>query len=140
MQFERPALFWIALAALGSLACGEEAKTFPGASVIIPAVLPIIGTIIPALLPGGPPPPSLPGVSVSHATSVATSVSNQPITISHSGSVSTSGNTNAGATATTGSGLSAQSSSGTSKKSATTSTIPGILMSRRWRKFFQNLG
>ncbi|XP_052866385.1 uncharacterized protein LOC128272591 [Anopheles cruzii] len=140
MKFERAVVFCIALGTLGSLAYGEEAKTFPGASVILPAVLPIIGTIIPALLPGGPPPPSLPGVSVSHATSVATSGSNGPIAISHSGSVSTSGNTNAGATATTGSSLSAQSSSGTSKKSVTTSPIPGILMSRRWRKFFQNLG
>ncbi|XP_050082328.1 uncharacterized protein LOC126569348 [Anopheles aquasalis] len=135
-------LIWVpAVALVCSLASGEEAKTFPGASIVLPAVLPILGTIIPALLPGAPL-PGLPGVSVSHATSIATSVHMKPIAISHSGSVSTSSNTNAGATASIGgASLTAQSSSGTASKGTPhRAGPPAPLLSKRWRKFFQKLG
>ncbi|XP_049534418.1 uncharacterized protein LOC125950459 [Anopheles darlingi] len=135
-------LIWIpAVTLVSSLARGEEAKTFPGASLVLPAVLPILGTIIPALLPGAPS-PGLPGVSVSHATSIATSVHMKPIAISHSGSVSTIGNTNAGATASIGgASLTAQSSSGTASKATAHRAGPSApLISKRWRKFFQKLG
>ncbi|XP_035783325.1 uncharacterized protein LOC118461736 [Anopheles albimanus] len=137
-------LIWIpaGVALVSSLAGAEEAKTFPGASIVLPAVLPILGTIIPALLPGAPS-PGLPGVSVSHATSIVTSVHMKPIAISHSGSVSTSSATNAGATASIGgSTLTAQSSSGTASKVTPHRTGPSAppLLSKRWRKFFQKLG
>ncbi|XP_058122711.1 collagen alpha-2(I) chain-like [Anopheles ziemanni] len=126
----------------------QGAKTFPGASLVLPAVLPIVGTIIPALLPGlgppgiggGPGSVGLPGVSVSHSTSIATSVHNRPIAISHSGSVSTIGNTDAGSAASVGShhgSVSAQSSAQTSRKSHSAN---GPLLSKRWRKLFKKLG
>uniref|UniRef100_A0A182NTP3 Uncharacterized protein n=1 Tax=Anopheles dirus TaxID=7168 RepID=A0A182NTP3_9DIPT len=120
---------------------GDEPKTFPGASLVLPAVLPIIGTIIPSLLPGLGPPGAggaggagLPGVSVSHSTSIATSVHNRPIAISHSGSVSTSGNTDAGSAASAGSthgSVTAESSSSARRKPGS-SARP--VLSKRWHK------
>ncbi|XP_053673841.1 uncharacterized protein LOC128724103 [Anopheles nili] len=131
---------WIVAVFAGTVASREEAKTFPGASILLPAVLPIIGTIIPSLIPGSGGPPGvsggLPGVSISHSTSIATSVHNRPIAVSHSGSVSTTGNTDAGSAASAGS-VSAQSSSGTSRKA---SSFKAPLLSKPWRKFFKQLG
>uniref|UniRef100_A0A182RWJ0 Uncharacterized protein n=1 Tax=Anopheles funestus TaxID=62324 RepID=A0A182RWJ0_ANOFN len=122
----------------------EEPKTFPGASLVLPAVLPILGTIIPSLIPGVGSPGTggvaLPGVSVSHSTSIATSVHNRPIAISHSGSVSTHGNTDAGSAASAGlthGSVTAESSSGTNRK---TGFAKAPLLSKRWSKFFKKLG
>ncbi|XP_053665813.1 uncharacterized protein LOC128714957 [Anopheles marshallii] len=143
MRYER--LIGCVLVVTGVAASREEPKTFPGASLVLPAVLPILGTIIPSLIPGAVPPGTgggvaLPGVSVSHSTSIATSVHNRPIAISHSGSVSTNGNTDAGSAAAAGSthgSVTAESSSGTSRKTGNAKTL---LLSRRWSKFFKKLG
>uniref|UniRef100_A0A182UJU6 Uncharacterized protein n=1 Tax=Anopheles melas TaxID=34690 RepID=A0A182UJU6_9DIPT len=120
----------------------EEPKTFPGASLVLPAVLPILGTIIPTLIPGiQGPPGALPGVSVSHSTSIATSVHNRPIAISHSGSVSTNGNTDAGSGASAGSShhgsVTAESASSARRK---TGFAKAPQLSKRWSKFFKKLG
>ncbi|XP_035916011.1 uncharacterized protein LOC118513841 [Anopheles stephensi] len=134
----------IILVVTSDAASREEPKTFPGASVVLPAVLPILGTIIPSLLPGvGPPVPgALPGVSVSHSTSIATSVHNRPIAISHSGSVSTNGNTDAGSAASAGSthhgSVAAESSSRTTNRKTGFAKSPPL--SKRWSKFFKKLG
>uniref|UniRef100_A0A182W7D1 Uncharacterized protein n=1 Tax=Anopheles minimus TaxID=112268 RepID=A0A182W7D1_9DIPT len=144
MRFGR--LMCCVLVVITSVAAShEEPKTFPGASLVLPAVLPILGTIIPSLIPGVSPPGTggglaLPGVSVSHSTSIATSVHNRPIAISHSGSVSTNGNTDAGSAASAASthgSVTAESSSGTNRK---TGLPKAPLLSKRWRKFFKKLG
>ncbi|XP_058445638.1 uncharacterized protein LOC131426897 isoform X1 [Malaya genurostris] len=132
-------LIAILLVALVVTAYAEETKTFPGAEIIVPA---LIGQVLPIIIGGiiggggGPKPPALPPVSVSHTTSLATSVANRPIAVSfnsHSGSLSTNLNTNAGshATAGTGSMVAASSATGTS---------PLQSLSKRWQKLFNNLG
>ncbi|XP_053692070.1 rho GTPase-activating protein gacR-like [Sabethes cyaneus] len=142
MQIVRFIVFLGAVLLWGTI-YAEDTKTFPGAEIIIPA---IIGQVLPAIIGGiigggggggapggGASLPALPPVSVSHTTSVATSVANKPIAVSHSGSLSTSSNTNAGSHATAGQGsiVTAASSSGTN---------PLNSLSVQWRKFYKNLG
>ncbi|XP_055540056.1 probable serine/threonine-protein kinase DDB_G0272282 isoform X2 [Wyeomyia smithii] len=130
---------------LGAFVCGtiyaEDTKTFPGAEIIIPAIIgQVLPVIIGGIIGGGGGPtgggganlPALPPVSISHTTSVATSVANKPIAVSHSGSLSTSSNTNAGSQAIAGQGsmVSATSGSGTN---------PINTLSVQWRKFFKNI-
>ncbi|XP_019543382.2 uncharacterized protein LOC109414091 isoform X1 [Aedes albopictus] len=124
----------------------EETKTFPGAEIIIPAVIgqvapAVIGAIISGIggIAGGggggllPPVPPVPPISVSHTTAVATSIANKPIAVSHSGSLSTNSHTNAGSQATTaGSGSLVAISS-------TAVTNPLRNLSKRWQKFFKNI-
>ncbi|XP_021702274.1 hormone receptor 4-like [Aedes aegypti] len=125
----------------------EDTKTFPGAEIIIPAVIgqvapAIIGAIISGIggIGGGagggvlPPVPPVPPVSVSHTTAVATSIANKPIAVSHSGSISTTSTTNAGSQATVGSGSLVSSSS------SSTGTNTFQIISKRWQKFFRNIG
>ncbi|XP_065077589.1 uncharacterized protein LOC135700860 [Ochlerotatus camptorhynchus] len=129
----------------GLVLCGqqilaEETKTFPGAEIIIPAVIAqvapaIIGAIIGGIGGGGGILPPLPPISAFHTTAVATSIANKPIAVSfnsHSGSISTSSSTNAGSHASVGPGSLVSSAS-----SAGTNTIQNL--SKRWQKFFNNL-
>lgn len=65
--------------------------------MIIPTLLPVIGSILPGIFPGlfpMPPAnlPSFPAFSISHSTSVATVINKKPVAITHSGSVSTGAN------------------------------------------------
>nr|XP_029708832.1 uncharacterized protein LOC109420596 isoform X2 [Aedes albopictus] len=121
----------------------EETKTFPGAEIIIPAVIgqvapAVIGAIISGIggIAGGggggllPPVPPVPPISVSHTTAVATSIANKPIAVS--GSLSTASHTNAGSQATAGSGSLVAISS-------TAVTNPLRNLSKRWQKFFKNI-
>ncbi|XP_055644030.1 uncharacterized protein LOC129780108 [Toxorhynchites rutilus septentrionalis] len=120
------------IAYYGRIECAEQTKTFPGAETVIPAV---IGQVLPGIIgviTGGGGGSIIPPVSISHSTSVATSVANKPIAVSHSGSISTSANTSAGSHASVGHGstVSASSSTGTSAFRS---------LSSRWRKFFKNI-
>ncbi|XP_062551893.1 uncharacterized protein LOC134217128 isoform X1 [Armigeres subalbatus] len=120
----------------------EETKTFPGAEIIIPAVIAqvapaIIGAIIGGI-GGGTRPPVRP-ISASHTTSLATSIANKPIVVSshftnsHSGSISTTSSTIAGSHASAAGPSSLVSSS----SSAGANTLEGI--SKRWQTFFKNI-
>ncbi|XP_058814343.1 uncharacterized protein LOC131678298 isoform X2 [Topomyia yanbarensis] len=138
MQIVKLIAFFVA--ALSGFVCAEETKTFPGAEVIIPA---IIGQVLPAIIGGitgggvpglgGANRPGLPPFASSHTTALGTSIANLPITLSHSGSISTNANTNAGSHATAGPGPMVAAAS-------VTGTNPVQQFSKRWQKLFNNLG
>ncbi|XP_055645395.1 uncharacterized protein LOC129782200 isoform X2 [Toxorhynchites rutilus septentrionalis] len=118
------------IAYYGRIECAKQTKTFPGAETVIPA---FIGQVLPGIIgviTGGGGGSIIPPVSISHSTSVATSVANKPIAVS--GSISTSANTSAGSHASVGHGstVSVSSSTGTSAFRS---------LSSRWRKFFKNI-
>lgn len=57
------------------------------AEIIIPALLPVIGSVIQPILA---PAPQQPPISISQSTSIATIINKKPVAVSQSGAVSTS--------------------------------------------------
>ncbi|XP_055594532.1 uncharacterized protein LOC129745455 [Uranotaenia lowii] len=120
------------------ISIAEDTKTFPGAEIIIPA---IIGQIIPAIIGGGAA-PQLPSVSISHTGSIATSVANTPIAISQSGTISTSGSsqTHAASQAMVKPGGSVSASSHVGNHRRLTANPSFGALSKRLQKFLKNVG
>ncbi|XP_038111013.1 uncharacterized protein LOC119767173 isoform X1 [Culex quinquefasciatus] len=134
----------------GAVLCGqssgEEAKTFPGAEIIIPAV---IGQVLPGLISGivggiaggiAPAIPQIPPISTSHSTVLVTSVADKPVAVSfhsHSGTISTSAS---GPSTSAGSHGSVSSSSLVSASSQAGSKPAIFGLSKRWQKFIKSIG
>ncbi|XP_055598939.1 uncharacterized protein LOC129748364 [Uranotaenia lowii] len=120
------------------ISVAAETKTFPGAEIIIPA---IIGQIIPAIIGGGAA-QALPSVSISHTGSLATSVANTPIAISQSGTISTSGSsqTHAASQAVVKPGGSVSASSHVGNHRRPTARPSFGALSKRLQKFLKNVG
>uniref|UniRef100_A0A8D8ERS7 (northern house mosquito) hypothetical protein n=1 Tax=Culex pipiens TaxID=7175 RepID=A0A8D8ERS7_CULPI len=131
----------------GAVLCGqssgEEAKTFPGAEIIIPAV---IGQVLPGLISGivggitggiAPVIPQIPPISTSHSTVLVTSVADKPVAVSHSGTISTSAS---GPSTSAGSHGSVSSSSLVSASSQAGSKPAIFGLSKRWQKFIKSIG